>query len=79
MAEVTLSDFGKANSVEITKNTTTVVDGEGDYEKVDETIEKIKTEIQRTDDIHEAGTAPKSVLLVSLLVLLSSALVLHPK
>ena len=55
LTEVALTDFGKAASVEITKNTTTVVDGEGDYEKVDETIEKIKVEIQQTDDIREAG------------------------
>lgn len=55
LSDVSLTDFGKAASVEITKNTTTVVDGEGDYEKVDETIEKIKVEIQQTDDIHEAG------------------------
>ncbi len=55
LTDVSLTDFGKAASVEITKNSTTVVDGEGDYEKVDETIEKIKVEIQRTDDIHEAG------------------------
>ena len=55
LTEVSLTDFGKAASVEITKNTTTVVDGEGDYEKVDETIEKIKVEIQHTEDMHEAG------------------------
>jgi len=55
ITDVSLTDFGKAASVEITKNTTTVVDGEGDYEKVDETIDKIKVEIQQTDDIHEAG------------------------
>ena len=55
LTDVSLTDFGKAASVEITKNTTTVVDGEGDYEKVDETIERIKVEIQQTDDIHEAG------------------------
>ena len=55
LTDVTLTDFGKAASVEITKNSTTVVDGEGDYEKVDETIERIKVEIQQTDDIHEAG------------------------
>jgi len=55
LTDVSLTDFGKAASVEITKNMTTVVDGEGDYEKVDETIEKIKVEIQQTDDIHEAG------------------------
>jgi chaperonin GroEL len=41
--------------VEITKNTTTVVDGEGDYEKVEETIERIKVEIQQTEDLREAG------------------------
>ncbi|RPG59479.1 MAG: molecular chaperone GroEL [Flavobacteriales bacterium TMED191] len=55
VTDVSLTDFGKAASVEITKNTTTVVDGEGDYEKVDQTIESIKAEIQQTDDIHEAG------------------------
>ncbi len=51
---ISLTDFGKAATVEITKATTTVVDGEGDYEKVEETIESIKSEIQGTDDIHEA-------------------------
>ena len=49
ITDVSLTDFGKAASVEITKNTTTVVDGEGDYEKVDETIEKIKVEAQKVN------------------------------
>ncbi len=55
LSDVSLTDFGQAATVEITKNTTTVVDGEGDYEKVEETIEKIKVEIQQTEDMHEAG------------------------
>ena len=55
LTEASLADFGKAASVEITKNTTTVVDGEGDYEKVDETIERIKVDIQQTEDIHDAS------------------------
>ena len=55
LTEVSLVDFGKASSVEITKNVTTVVDGEGDYNKVEETIAKIKAEIQQTEDLHEAG------------------------
>ena len=55
LTEVSLSDFGKAATVEITKSTTTVVDGEGNYEKVDETIEKIKAEIEQTEDLHAAG------------------------
>ncbi|MEC8364712.1 MAG: molecular chaperone GroEL [Actinomycetota bacterium] len=65
LTEVSLTDFGKAASVEITKNTTTVVDGEGDYEKVDETIERIKVEIQQTDDIHEAGRLQERVTRLS--------------
>lgn len=55
ITEISLTDFGKAASVEITKNTTTVVDGEGDYEEIDREIEKIKVEIQHTEDMHEAG------------------------
>ena len=65
LTEVSLTDFGKAASVEITKNTTTVVDGEGDYEKVDETIDRIKAEIQQTDDIHEAGRLQERVTRLS--------------
>ena len=41
--------------MEITKNATTVVDGEGNYEEVDQTIDRIKAEIQQTEDMHEAG------------------------
>ena len=54
LSEVSLTDFGTSATVEITKNTTTVVDGEGDYEEVERTIDKIKVEIQQTEDIHEA-------------------------
>ena len=65
LTEVSLTDFGKAASVEITKNTTTVVDGEGDYEKVDETIDKIKVEIQQTEDMHEAARLQERVTRLS--------------
>ena len=65
LTDVSLVDFGKAASVEITKNTTTVVDGEGDYEKVDETIERIKVDIQQTEDIHEATRLQERVTRLS--------------
>lgn len=54
LTEVSLTDFGKAASIEITKSTTTVVDGEGDPKKVDETIERIKSEIHQTENLSEA-------------------------
>jgi|TARA_X000001388_G_scaffold2018_1_gene1707 chaperonin GroEL len=55
ITEVSLNDFGSAKSIEITKSQTTVVDGSGDYEKVEETIERIKKDIDSTDDMHEAS------------------------
>ena len=54
ITNVSLSDFGSASSIEISKSETTVVDGEGNYEKIEERIEKVKEEIERTDDLHEA-------------------------
>lgn len=54
LTDVSLTDFGKAATVEITKTATTVVDGEGDYKKIEETIEKVKEEIKNTEDVYEA-------------------------
>ena len=54
VTEVSLTDFGQAASIEIAKNRTTVVDGEGDYELVENRIEEIKNEITDTDDLHAA-------------------------
>ena len=55
LSEVTLVDFGKASKIEISKVSTTVVDGEGNYEKIDETIENLKREISTTEDLNTAG------------------------
>ena len=54
ITNVSLTDFGQSASVEITKNNTTVVDGEGDYEAVDQLIDSIKQEVKQTEDLHEA-------------------------
>ena len=54
LADVSLVDFGRSSSVEIERTQTTVVDGEGDIEKIEETIESIKREIRETDDLAAA-------------------------
>ena len=54
LEDIGLLDFGQASSVEITKNNTTVVDGEGSLATISETIEKIKKNIEDTDSIPEA-------------------------
>ena len=54
VSEVSLTDFGKASSIEIGKAKTIIVDGEGDYSLVENRIEEIKNEIEQTEDIHAA-------------------------
>ena len=54
IAEANLTDFGTARKVEIGKRFTTVVDGDGDTVEVETKIERIKEEINQTDDLHEA-------------------------
>lgn len=53
LSEVKLEDLGFCKKVEILKNFTTIVDGRCDWEKVEERIETLKSEIQQTDDLHE--------------------------
>lgn len=54
ITEVSLTDFGQAASIEVAKNRTTIVDGEGDWNQVENRIEEIKNEINDTDDLHAA-------------------------
>ena len=54
VTEVSLLDFGQAKAVEISKATTTIVDGEGACDLVETRIDEIKNEINDTDDLHAA-------------------------
>ena len=51
MTEVSLTDFGTAQSVEVSKKTTTIVGGDGAYDKVETQINKLKEEISTEDDL----------------------------
>ncbi|MEK9699470.1 MAG: molecular chaperone GroEL, partial [Candidatus Poseidoniales archaeon] len=53
LRDITLADFGKAKTIEITKRSTTIVDGEADYDEVEKRIEDLKTEMQDTESIQE--------------------------
>jgi chaperonin GroEL len=55
LGDVSLTDFGQSETIEITKNMTTVVDGNGNYEKIEETIKNIKEEIRGTENLSEAS------------------------
>jgi chaperonin GroEL len=65
LSEVSLNDFGKAASIEISKSQTTIVDGGGDHEKVEEVIERTKSEIKTMDDLHLAARLQNRVTRLS--------------
>jgi chaperonin GroEL len=50
--DVTLKSLGTSKTVDITNNMTTIVDGNGDDELIDELIENLKEEITTTEDLH---------------------------
>ena len=53
MKDVKLEHLGSAKKVDITKRVTTIVDGQGDLDVIEERIETLKTEVTQTEDIHE--------------------------
>ncbi|MDP3987217.1 MAG: chaperonin GroEL [Nanoarchaeota archaeon] len=54
LKDVKLENFGSAKSIEVLKNSTTIVDGKGKQEKIQERIEMLKEEIKQTESIEEA-------------------------
>jgi chaperonin GroEL len=53
LKDVQLQHFGQCRSVDITKTTTTVIGGKGDFEQIDRRIDLLKTELTQTDDMQE--------------------------
>ena len=49
---VKLEDLGRAKSIEVYKNMTTVVGGAGDMDNIDTRIESLKGEMTQLDDLH---------------------------
>ena len=54
LSEVSLTDFGAAASIEVSKGHTTVVDGAGDWKEIENRTQEIKNEISATENISEA-------------------------
>jgi chaperonin GroEL len=53
MGDVKLTDFGTAKKINITKNITTIVDGQGEGQQVQERIETLKETIKETESLQE--------------------------
>lgn len=54
ITDVKLTDFGTARTIEISKNLTTVVDGGGTLEQIDERVDQIKQDLEATESMYEA-------------------------
>lgn len=53
LKEVRLPHFGQAKKISVVKGLTTIVGGQGNYQKIDEQIDALKVEIQQTDNLKE--------------------------
>jgi chaperonin GroEL len=53
LQDVKLDDFGLCKKIEVLKNQTTIMGGSADWEKVEERIESLKSEIKQTGDLPE--------------------------
>ena len=53
LTEAKLDNLGTCDKIEVIKNHTTIVGGNGDIEEIEEKIEALKEEIKQTDDIQE--------------------------
>ena len=57
LSKVQISHLGTAKNVEVLKHHTTIVDGGGDEEKIDELIESLKTQVESSATLPEAERA----------------------
>ena len=53
LEQVQLSHLGQSKTIEIEKNSTTVVGGHGDWDSIETKIESLKSEIQQTEEFDE--------------------------
>lgn len=53
LEDIKLTDLGSAKTIESNRFNTTIVGGDCDVEKLENTIEILKNEIELTDDLHE--------------------------
>lgn len=51
--EVKLTDFGTSSRIDITRNQTTIIGGEGDQQEIDKKIEELKSDLISEDNLHE--------------------------
>tara|TARA_R100000808_G_C2143071_1_gene150828 strand:- start:525 stop:2111 length:1587 start_codon:yes stop_codon:yes gene_type:complete len=53
LTDVKLEHLGRCKRIEVLKNETTIVDGQCDWEEVENKIESLKEEIKQTEDLRE--------------------------
>ncbi len=56
LEKVALVDLGKAKKITVSKDDTTITEGAGEKEKIDERISNLKKEIESTEDVHHEAS-----------------------
>ena len=61
LKDIKLQHFGQCRSIDITKVSTTVIGGKGDFKAIDKRIELLKTELQALDDLQECDKVQERI------------------
>ncbi len=65
LREVKLQHLGSSKSIDISKTSTTIVGGKGDYEDIDKTIELLKSEMAQIDSVRESEKVQERITRLS--------------
>ena len=65
LSDVKLSDLGTCKSVDIIKNGTTFVNGEGSAEEIEKRIDSLRVELDQTDDLRECEVIQERITRLS--------------
>ena len=61
LKDIKLKHFGQARSIDITKVTTTIIGGKGDFKAIDKRIELLKKELQSLDELRECDKVQERI------------------
>jgi len=65
LRNVKLNHLGQCKSIDITKTTTTIIGGKGDYENIDKAVELLKAEMVQTDSMRESEKVQERITRLS--------------
>jgi len=65
LQDTTLNDLGKAKSIRVSKESTTIIEGDGDEQKIEDRISQLKATLSQVESDYEARTLNERIAKLS--------------